>query len=60
MQLIDSSGAYILQASVRVMDGTKPEIVTAATKELLAAQTELKGVVRLRVVDRLALDTRVK
>lgn len=60
MQPIDSSGSYVLQASVRVMDGTKPELVTSATKELLAVQAELKGVVGLRVVDRLALDTRVK
>ena len=60
MQPFDSNGSYVLQASVRVMDGTKPELVTSATKELLAVQSELKGVVGLRVVDRLALDTRVK
>ena len=42
------------------MDGAKPELVTAATEELLAVQVELKGVVGLRVVDRLALDTRIK
>ena len=60
MQPIDSSGSYVLQASVRVTDGIKPELVTSATKELLAVQAELKGVVGLRVVDRLALDTRVK
>ena len=60
LQSFDPSGTYILQASVRVIDGAKPELVTAATKELLAAQAELKGVVGLRVVDRLSLDTRIK
>ena len=60
LQPFDPSGTYVLQASIRVMDGAKPELVTAATKELIAVQAELKGVVGLRVVDRLALDTRIK
>lgn len=57
---IDPSGAWILQASVRVQDGSKPEPMTLATNELLAFQEVIKGVVDLEPGNRLAMDTRVR
>ncbi|KAI9882146.1 MAG: hypothetical protein M1823_006110 [Watsoniomyces obsoletus] len=58
--LLDPSGGYILQASVRVQDGGKPESMTLAVNELLAIKETLKGLVELEPGDRLAMDTRVK
>ncbi len=58
--LLDPSGAYLLQASVRVQDGGKPESMTLAVNELLAIRETLKGLVELEPGDRLAMDTRVK
>lgn len=57
---LDASGAYTLHAAVRVLDASKPEVVTRATNELLQFKETMKGVVDMRVVDRLALDTRLK
>ena len=59
-KLLDQSGNYLLQASIRVQDGSKVEIVTKAVNELWALRETLKGVVELAVVDRLALDPRVR
>ena len=50
----------MLQASVRVQDGSKPDIMGRGIKELLALKEALKGCVELEVGDRLALDTRVR
>lgn len=60
LRLLDESGAYILQASVRVQDGSKVETVQRGASELLGLRETLKGVVELEVVDRLSLDTRVR
>ena len=57
---LDPSGAYILQASVRLMDNPGPDIVNRGQAELLKFQNDIKGVVDLKLTDRLALDTRVK
>lgn len=57
---LDLSGSYILQASVRVQDGSKPESMTLGITELQAFKEMMKGVVDLEVGDRLAMDTRVK
>ena len=57
---LDPSGTYILQAAVRVQDGSKMETITKATNELLALKEMLRGCVDLEMGDRLALDTRVR
>lgn len=59
-RLLDPSGTYILQASVRVQDGSKVETMTKGVNELLGLRETLKGVVDLEIGDRLALDTRVR
>lgn len=56
----DPSGSYILQASIRVQDGSKPESITLGITELQAFKEMMKGVVDLEVGDRLAMDTRVR
>ena len=58
--LLDTSGAFILEACVRVDDRTKPALIKAATEELGRFKNEMKGSVDLRNPERLALDTRVK
>ncbi|KAI9829269.1 MAG: Mediator of RNA polymerase II transcription subunit 18 [Phylliscum demangeonii] len=57
---LDPSSAYILQASIRVQDGSKPELMTVAINELQSFRDMLKGVVDLEVGDRLAMDPRVR
>lgn len=57
---LDPSGAYILQASVRLTDNPGPDIIARGQAELLKFQNDIKGVVDLKLVDRLALDARVK
>lgn len=57
---LDPSGGYVLQASARVQDGTKPESINLGINELKAFKDMMKGVVELEIGDRLALDTRVK
>jgi len=59
-RLLDASGAYTLQAAVCVTDAGKPEVVSRATSELLHFKNVMKGIVDMRVVERLSLDTRVK
>ncbi|MCJ1467206.1 Mediator of RNA polymerase II transcription subunit 18 [Pseudocyphellaria aurata] len=56
-RLLDPSGTYILQAALRVSDGTNPEPTTLGITELLALNEMLKGVVELTVGERLSLDT---
>ena len=58
--LLDPSGTYLLQAGVKVQDGSKVEIMNKGMNELLNLKETLKGVVNLDVGDRLAMDTRVK
>lgn len=60
VRLLDPSGAYILQASVQVQDGSKVETMTKGVNELLGLKEILKGAVELEIGDRLALDTRVR
>jgi len=59
-RFLDASGAYTLQAAVCVVDASKPEVVNRATSELLHFKNVMKGIVDMRVVERLSLDTRVK
>ncbi|KAF2718610.1 hypothetical protein K431DRAFT_322305 [Polychaeton citri CBS 116435] len=58
--VLDPSGAYLVEACVRVEDRTNSALTEKATAELLEFQKLMEGAIDLRVVDRLALDTRVK
>lgn len=59
-QQVDPSGSYLIQASIRVQDGSKVELMNRATAELMNLKETLKGVVDLEMGDRLAMDTRVR
>lgn len=58
--LLDVSGAFVLEATVRIEDRTKPTLVQTANDELNWLKTKMKGVVELRAPERLALDSRVR
>ncbi|KAF2100577.1 hypothetical protein NA57DRAFT_74181 [Rhizodiscina lignyota] len=60
LQPLDESGAYLLEASILLGSELKPEIETQGTNELRDLQARMKGVVTLKVPERLSLDTRVK
>jgi mediator of RNA polymerase II transcription subunit 18 len=57
---LDPSGGYLLQAMVRLSDGTNPKIVNLGLEALDAFRLRMKGVIDMRMPERLALDTRVK
>lgn len=57
---LDSSGSYILQASLLVADGASPDLIQTGADRLLALKDRLKLLVPLELVDRLSLDTRAK
>lgn len=59
-RLLDPSGSYIVQAAVRVQDGSKVETMQKGVNELLGLKETLRGVVDMEMGDRLALDTRVR
>ncbi|KAL8697372.1 MAG: hypothetical protein Q9201_007153, partial [Fulgogasparrea decipioides] len=54
------STQFILEASLRVADGTKPDQMAKGVKELMALKEMLRGSVELECVERGALDTRVR
>ena len=60
LQPLDPSGTYLLQASIRVQDGNKPESMSMGINELKAFKDLMKGVVEMEVGDRLALDSRAR
>jgi len=60
LKLLDASGAFVLEARIRIEDRTKPSLVSAATDELGSFRDLMKGSVDMRAPDRLALDTRVR
>ncbi|KAG8624254.1 hypothetical protein KVT40_007321 [Elsinoe batatas] len=60
LALLDASGAFVLEATVRVEDRSKPALVQGAMEQLLALRNELKGAIELRVPERLSMDTRVR
>lgn len=60
MKLLDPSGAFIVEATVRIDDRTKPVLVQTATEELNWFRNEMKGSIEMRVPERLSLDTRVR
>lgn len=60
LALLDASGTFNLQASIRIQDGMNLETMSIAINELKAFKEMMKGIVEMEVGDRLALDTRVK
>ncbi|KAI4172243.1 MAG: hypothetical protein LQ343_003678 [Gyalolechia ehrenbergii] len=51
---------HILQLSLLVSDGTKPELMTRGVKELMALKEMLRGCVELEVPERGGLDSRFR
>lgn len=60
LQLLDPSGVFTLDATVRIEDFKDAAVLEAGVNELKRFQTQMKGCVNLDLPDRLALDTRVK
>ena len=60
LQPLDASGAYILEAKIRVHDLNNLSVLDEGVDELKEFQTQMKGCVELTVPERLSLDTRVK
>lgn len=58
--LLDPSGAWLVEVCVKVDDGGNTGLRDRATKELEGFKRELEGAVDLGMPDRLALDPRVK
>ncbi|KAF1976003.1 hypothetical protein BU23DRAFT_58523 [Bimuria novae-zelandiae CBS 107.79] len=56
----DPSGAYILEAKVRVQDYNNQTVLEEGVNELKSFQKQMKGCVELDIPDRLSLDTRVR
>lgn len=60
LQVLDPSGTYMVEVSVRMDDRKNTKIAQEAIAELERFRASVEGVIDLRVPDRLALDTRVK
>jgi mediator of RNA polymerase II transcription subunit 18 len=60
MKSVDPEEGWILKAAVRVASATDVESGNRAVEELRRAKEMLRGVCELEVVERLALETRVK
>lgn len=60
LQPFDPSGAYILEAKVRVQDLNNQAVLQEGVDELKAFASQMKGCVELDIPDRLSLDTRVR
>ncbi|KAF2127311.1 hypothetical protein P153DRAFT_344843 [Dothidotthia symphoricarpi CBS 119687] len=60
LDLLDPSGAYVLEAKVRVQDFNNATVLESGVNELKRFQTQMKGCVELSIPDRLSLDTRVR
>ncbi|KAH3970119.1 mediator of RNA polymerase II transcription subunit 18 [Parastagonospora nodorum] len=60
LQLLDMSGAYILEVKLRVQDFKDAATLESGVNELKGFQKQMAGCVELSLPDRLSLDTRVK
>lgn len=60
LQVLDASGTYLVEVSVRMADRKNTAIASQAIAELESFKKNVEGVIDLRVPDRLALDTRVR
>lgn len=63
-KLLDCSGAWVLEAKILVDGGAAGdglnEVMSRATRELMAMRDSMRGCLDLRAVDRLSVDTRAK
>lgn len=57
---LDESGAWVLEAGVRMEDAGDTAVTNRAQEEMRRLREDLEGAVELRVVDRLSLDTRAR
>jgi len=57
---LDTSGAYVLEACLRIEDGTDTDVMSRGTEEMKRIREELDGCVELRAIERLSLDTRFR
>ena len=60
LDILDPSGAFLVEVSVRMEDRKNTKIAEQAFAELEKFKRDMEGVIDLRVPDRLSLDTRVK
>lgn len=60
LQVLDPSGTYMVEVSMRMEDRKNTKIAQEAIAELERFRASVEGVIDLRVPDRLALDTRIK
>lgn len=60
LRVLDPSGTYMVEVSVRMEDRKNTAIASQAVAELESFKKNVEGVIDLRVPDRLALDTRVR
>ncbi|KAH9881355.1 hypothetical protein IAQ61_000079 [Plenodomus lingam] len=60
LRLLDPSGAYIVEAKVRIQDFNNSAVLESGVNELKKFQAQMKGCVELFLPDRLTLDPRVK
>ncbi|KAJ4294434.1 hypothetical protein N0V90_008124 [Kalmusia sp. IMI 367209] len=56
----DPSGAYVLEAKVRVQDYNNQAVLESGVNELKGFQKQMKGCVELAIPDRLSLNTQVR
>jgi mediator of RNA polymerase II transcription subunit 18 len=56
----DPSGAYIIEAKIRVQDINNTAVSDAGVEELNRLKNQMKGCVELSAPERLLLETRVK
>ncbi|KAM3420693.1 Mediator of RNA polymerase II transcription subunit 18 [Cercospora zeina] len=60
LKLVDASGSFIIEVSIRVEDPTNSSLTEAALGELMRFKSTLDGAIDLIAPDRFLLDTRVK
>ncbi|KAI5359957.1 Putative mediator complex, subunit Med18 [Septoria linicola] len=60
LKLVDGSGTWLIEVTIRVEDGADTDLNDKAIKELMSFQSSVTGALDLIAPDRLALDTRVK
>ena len=59
-RLLDESGAYVMEASVKVRDGQDLKTMSKGVEALVGFRDVLWGCVDLEIGERLSLDTRVR
>lgn len=59
MSLVDLTGAYVLQASIDIVDGNSEDLKIRASEQLVSMRDTLRQAVNLGPADRLSLDMRI-